>query len=81
MPTAYIALGSNLGDREETMAQTNDPRMPSPDSCVVRAMLEKWVAVQPDKVFVKLSKTEQVTYAQMQATVSMGGTLASGASR
>ena len=48
------------------MAQTNDPRMPSPDSCVVRAMLEKWVAVQPDKVFVKLSKTEQVTYAQMR---------------
>ncbi len=48
------------------MSQTNDPRMPAPDSCVVRAMLEKWVALQPDKVFVKLSKTEQVTYAQMR---------------
>jgi carnitine-CoA ligase len=55
-----------MADREETMSQANDPRMPAPDSCVVRAMLEKWVAVQPDKVFVKLSKAEQVTYAQMR---------------
>ena len=55
-----------MADREETMSQINDPRMPAPDSCVVRAMLEKWVALQPDKVFVKLSKTEEVTYAQMR---------------
>jgi crotonobetaine/carnitine-CoA ligase len=44
----------------------NDRRIPTPDSCVVRAMLEKWAAVQPDKVFVKLAKAEQVTYAQMR---------------
>src|ERR1700724_375499 len=44
----------------------NDRRIPAPDSCVVRAMLEKWAAVQPDKVFVKLAKAEQVTYAQMR---------------
>ena len=48
----------------------NDRRIPAPDGCVVRAMLEKWAAVQPDKVFVKLAKAEQVTYGLWRATTS-----------
>lgn len=47
------------------MTENSDPRIPPPDACVVRAMLEKWVAVQPDKVFVKLSRSEEVTYREM----------------
>lgn len=40
--------------------------VPAADECVLRATLEKWASTQPDKVFVKLSKTEEVTYAQMR---------------
>lgn len=47
------------------MSQTYDTRIPSPEACVVKAMLQKWAAVQPEKVFVKLSADEEVTYRQM----------------
>lgn len=41
-------------------------------------MLETWAASQPDKVFVKLSKTEEVTYRQMRdLAVSTAAGLAS----
>lgn len=42
-------------------------RVPGADQCVLRATLEKWASIQPDKVFVKLSKTREVTYAAMRA--------------
>ncbi|MDB5271581.1 MAG: ATP-dependent acyl-CoA ligase [Hymenobacter sp.] len=41
-------------------------RVPGADQCVLRATLEKWASTQPDKVFVKLSKTREVTYAAMR---------------
>jgi crotonobetaine/carnitine-CoA ligase len=41
-------------------------RVPGADQCVLRATLEKWASIQPDKVFVKLSKTREVTYAAMR---------------
>lgn len=47
------------------MIQNHDARIPPAEACVVRAMLEKWVATQPDKVFVKLSRSEEVTYREM----------------
>lgn len=40
--------------------------MPAADACVLRPLLEKWAAAQPDKVFVKVSKTEEVTYGEMR---------------
>src|SRR4029077_9631702 len=36
------------------------------DSCVLRPLLEKWSASQPERVFVKVSITEEVTYRQMR---------------
>lgn len=41
-------------------------RVPNADECVLRTVLEKWAATQPDKVFVKLSETEEVTYGAMR---------------
>ena len=48
------------------MNTKHDTRIPDVEACVLRPMLEKWAAAQPDKVFVKLSKTEEVTYRQMR---------------
>ena len=48
------------------MTTSHDKRIPAAESCVLRPMLEKWAASQPDKVFVKVSKTEEVTYRQMR---------------
>lgn len=48
------------------MTGNPDARIPAADLCVVRAMLEKWAAAQPDKVFVKLSHNEEVTYREMR---------------
>jgi crotonobetaine/carnitine-CoA ligase len=45
---------------------SHDNSIPAAEACVLRPMLEKWAASQPDKVFVKVSKTEQVTYLQMR---------------
>lgn len=47
------------------MIQSRDTRIPPPDACVVKAMLQKWVTVQPNKVFLKLSAYEEVTYREM----------------
>jgi crotonobetaine/carnitine-CoA ligase len=40
--------------------------VPAADTCVLRPLLEKSAAAQPDKVFVKLSKFEEITYRQMR---------------
>ncbi|HEY1709542.1 MAG TPA: AMP-binding protein [Rhizomicrobium sp.] len=48
------------------MTSAEDKRVPSADACVLRPLLEKWAAAQPDKVFVKVSKSEEVTYRQMR---------------
>jgi carnitine-CoA ligase len=60
------------------MTTAQDKRIPLPESCVVRPMLEKWAASQPDKVFVKISKTEDVTYRQMR---DLAASAAAGLSR
>src|SRR5579864_1022164 len=44
----------------------HDDRIPAVDQCVIRPMLEKWAAQQPDKVFVKVSATVEVTYSRMR---------------
>lgn len=57
------------------MHESGDPRIPSKEKCVLRAMLEKWSTLQPDKTFVKLSRTEDVTYRRMRelaATTAAG---------
>lgn len=48
------------------MTTSHDNRIPAAEACVLRPMLEKWAASQPDKVFVKVSNTEEVTYRQMR---------------
>jgi crotonobetaine/carnitine-CoA ligase len=48
------------------LTSAQDKRMPPAESCVLRPLLEKRSASQPDKVFVKVSKTEEVTYRQMR---------------
>lgn len=39
-----------------------DPRMPAPEQCVQRALLERWVAEQPDKVFAIFADGQSWTY-------------------
>jgi crotonobetaine/carnitine-CoA ligase len=41
-----------------------DPRMPAPEACVQRYMLERWVSVQPEKVFAIFADGSQWTYAE-----------------
>lgn len=48
------------------MTNSPDKRIPSADSCVLRPMLEKWSALQPEKIFVKVSKAEEVSYREMR---------------
>jgi carnitine-CoA ligase len=44
-----------------------DPRMPRPDQCVQRDMIERWARTQPKKTFAIFADGEQWTYAQTQA--------------
>jgi carnitine-CoA ligase len=44
-----------------------DPRMPRPDQCVQRYMIERWAREQPDKTFAIFADGEQWTYREMQA--------------
>src|SRR5690349_18930712 len=46
------------------MAYHLDPRMPTPEQCVQRYMLERWAKVQPDKVFGIFQDGSQWTYAE-----------------
>lgn len=41
-----------------------DPRMPAPEACVQRYMLERWAAAQPEKVFAIFTDGSQWTYAE-----------------
>lgn len=47
------------------MSRSVDPRIPSPDQCVVRDMLEKWACLQPDKVFLQFLGRPGVTYGEL----------------
>jgi crotonobetaine/carnitine-CoA ligase len=49
------------------MPTSPDPRIPAADVCVLRPLLERWTAAQPDRVFVKTSGGPEYTYAQMRA--------------
>lgn len=60
------------------MTSAEDTRIPPVDACVLRPLLEKWAAAQPDKVFVKVSKSEEVTYRQMR---DLAASTASGLAR
>ena len=44
------------------MAYRIDARMPKPEQCVQRLMLEHWAAVQPDKVFAVFADGSEWTY-------------------
>jgi crotonobetaine/carnitine-CoA ligase len=46
------------------MAQRIDPRMPKPDACVQRYMLDRLAHSQPDKVFANFADGTEWTYAQ-----------------
>jgi crotonobetaine/carnitine-CoA ligase len=47
------------------MDGTVDSRIPAPDRCVVRDMLQKWAGLQPEKVFLQLPGAPGVTYREM----------------
>jgi carnitine-CoA ligase len=42
----------------------HDPRVPAPQDCVLRPMLEKYVALHPGKVFARFADGSEWTYAQ-----------------
>jgi carnitine-CoA ligase len=44
-----------------------DPRMPRPDQCVQRYMIERWAREQPEKIFAIFTGGERWTYGEMQA--------------
>ena len=44
-----------------------DARMPRPEQCVQRYMIERWAREQPDKLFAIFADGEQWTYGEMQA--------------
>jgi carnitine-CoA ligase len=44
-----------------------DPRMPRPDQCVQRYMIERWAREQPDKIFAVFADGEQWTYGEVRA--------------
>ena len=48
---------------------STDRRIPPPEQCVLRPMLEHWAERQPDKVFVVFENGEQWTYRQMHEKV------------
>lgn len=41
-----------------------DPRMPAPEKCIQRYMLDHWAKVQPDKVFAVFADGSEWTYAE-----------------
>ncbi|HWK68912.1 MAG TPA: AMP-binding protein [Rhizobiaceae bacterium] len=41
-----------------------DPRMPAPEACVQRYMLERWASVQPEKTFAIFTDGSEWTYAE-----------------
>jgi crotonobetaine/carnitine-CoA ligase len=43
-----------------------DARMPRPEECVQRYMIERWAREQPEKVFAVFADSEQWTYAETQ---------------
>jgi crotonobetaine/carnitine-CoA ligase len=45
-----------------------DPRMPKPEQCVQRYMLERWAAKQPDKVFAIYPDGTEWTYGETHRT-------------
>ena len=47
-----------------------DPRMPKPEQCVQRYMLERWAAKQPDKVFAIYPDGTEWTYRETQQIAS-----------
>ncbi|MCV0396711.1 MAG: AMP-binding protein [Rhizobiaceae bacterium] len=48
------------------MSYRLDPRMPEPEACVQRYMLERWAAEQPDKLFAIFQDDTRWTYAETQ---------------
>lgn len=46
------------------MAYHLDPRMPKPEQCVQRYMLERWAKAQPEKIFGVFQDGSQWTYAE-----------------
>ncbi len=46
------------------MKSWHDPRIPAPEECVLRAVLEKYAQAQPDKVFARFSDGSEWTYRQ-----------------
>lgn len=53
-----------------------DPRMPAPELCVQRYMLERWAEVQPDKIFAIFADGTSWTYAQtLQHTIATANAL------
>ena len=65
-------------DEDPNMTRAQDKRIPLAEACVIRPMLEKWCASQPEKVFVKISRTEEVTYREMR---DLAASAAAGLSR
>lgn len=49
------------------MTDRRDERVPSADACVLRPLLERWAAIQPDKVFVSQPDGEDLTYAALRS--------------
>ncbi len=45
-----------------------DARMPRPEECVQRYMIERWAREQPEKLFAIFADGERWSYAEMQAT-------------
>lgn len=45
----------------------HDPRIPAPDICVLRPLLQKWADSQPDRVFARFEDGTEWTYAQTLA--------------
>ena len=49
------------------MERHRDPRMPAPERCVQRYMIDHWAAEQPDKVYADFADGEQWTYRETRA--------------
>ena len=62
-----LTEGSAAEPERTIMDYHLDPRMPRPDQCVQRYMIERWAREQPDKTFAIFADGEQWTYGEMQA--------------
>ena len=49
--------------------ESSDPRIVARDHCVLRPLLDRWAAAQPDKVYVKFWHGEEWTYRQLRERV------------